>query len=154
MSDLNVKLNWTGGMAFTGANSDGLQTILDGNKKTGASPVEILLEALGACSAIDVVVILDKQKTPIDKFEITLDADRHSPEPKYFTAVTMRFDLWGSEIKPEKLERAIALSVGKYCSVYNTLRLDMKLRPEYRIHAPGAAASGEYKVVDAILKED
>jgi len=83
MSDLTVKLNWNGGMKFTGVNAGGLETPIDGDKQSGATPVELLLEALGACVSVDVVVILEKSRTPATKFEVTLEGDRHSPEPRY-----------------------------------------------------------------------
>ena len=154
MSDVGVKLNWAGGLSFTGTNAGRLETVIDSKGQAGASPVELLLEALGACSAIDVVVILNKQKTPPERMEISVEGDRHTPEPKYITGVTMRFDVWGGGIKPEKLERAINLSIGKYCSVYHSLRPDMKLHTEYRIHTPGAEAAGEYRKVRLVFNED
>ncbi|MCG3159328.1 MAG: Protein YhfA [Acidobacteria bacterium] len=148
MSDISVKLNWNGGLKFTGVNAGGLETALDGDKQSGASPVELLVEALGACVAIDVVLILEKMRTPAAKFEMTLDADRHSPEPRYLTGVRIRFDVWGDGIKPDKLTRAINLSISKYCSVYHSLRDDLKLQPQFRIHAAGAETSGEYQTVE------
>ncbi len=148
MSDLTVKLNWNGGSRFTGVNAGGLETVIDGDKQSGASPVELLLEALGACASIDVVTILEKVRTPATKFEVTLDADRHSPEPRYLTGVRMLFDVWGDGINPDKLARAINLSIGKYCSVYHSLRGDLKLQPQYRIHKTGAEASGDYQTVE------
>ena len=50
MSDLTVKLNWNGGLRFTGVNAGGIETAIDGDSQSGASPVELLLEALGACA--------------------------------------------------------------------------------------------------------
>ncbi|MBO0857086.1 MAG: OsmC family protein [Chloracidobacterium sp.] len=148
MSDLTAKLKWDGGFRFTGVNADGIDTVLDGNKQSGASPVELLLEALGACSAIDVVSILEKVRTPAAKFEVTLEADRNRTEPRYLTSVKMLFDVWGSGIAPDKLVRAINLSISKYCSVYHSLRDDLKLQSLYRIHATGAEASGVYQEVE------
>ena len=60
----------------------------------------------------------------------------------------MLFDVWGDGITPDKLVRAINLSISKYCSVYHSLRDDLKLRPQFRIHATGAEASGDYQVVE------
>src|SRR5262245_44761276 len=151
MSDLTVKLNWNGGLKFTGVNAGGLETAIDSDKQSGASPVELLLEALGACASVDVVVILEKSRTPATKFEVTLDGDRHTPEPRYLTEVRMLFDVWGEGIKPDKLARAINLSIGKYCSVYHSLRDDLKVRPQFRIHASGADASGDYQSVEMAL---
>ena len=148
MSDLTVKLKWDGGFRFTGVNAGGIETVIDGDKQSGASPVELLLEALGACTSVDVVSILEKMRTPAAKFEVTLEADRNRTEPRYLTAARMLFDVWGEGIAPDKLVRAINLSISKYCSVYHSLRDDLKLRPLFRIHAPGAEASGDYQVVE------
>ncbi|MFN0085361.1 MAG: OsmC family protein [Blastocatellia bacterium] len=144
MSSLSVKVSWAGDLRFVGVNTRGHETILDGNIVAGASPVEALIEAVGACSAIDVVAILEKVRTPATRLEVTLEGDRHTPEPRYLTSITLRFDVWGDGISPDKLERAINLSIGKYCSVYHSLRPDMKLQTVYRIHPAAAEAAGDY----------
>jgi putative redox protein len=151
MSDLTVKLNWNSGLSFTGVNAGGIETAIDGDSQSGASPVELLLEALGACVAIDVVLILEKGRTPAAKAEVTMEGDRHSPEPRYLTDARMLFDVWGDEINPHKLARAINLSINKYCSVYHSLRDDLKLQAQYRIHATGAEASGDYQMVEMAM---
>jgi|SRR5215468_5980193 len=148
MSDLMVKLNWNSGLKFTGVNAGGLETAIDGDKQSAASPVELLLEALGACVSVDVLIILEKVRTPAVKFEVSLEGDRHSPEPRYLTGVLMLFDVWGEGINPDKLARAINLSIGKYCSVYHSLRGDLKLQPRFRIHATGTEAAGNYQTVE------
>lgn len=147
MSDLNARLVWTGDQRFTGINGSGIETAIDGEHKTGASPVELLVEATAACSAIDVVLILAKMRSPAARLEMDLDADRREKPPRYLTRLGMRFDIWGDAIEAEKVERAIRLSVLKYCSVYNTLRPDMKLELFYRLHRTGAEAAGEYTEV-------
>ena len=145
MSDMTAKLIWQNRLAFKGISQTGHETIIDGNRQTAASPMDLLLEAVGSCSAIDVVMILDKQRTPLSRFEISLESDRHSPEPRYYTAIRVRFDLWGDGLKPDKVARAISLSLAKYCSVFHSLRKDLQLTPEFRIHAADAEAAGEYQ---------
>ncbi len=148
MSDVKVKLNWNGGLKFTGVNAGRIETVIDGNHVDGASPVELLLEALGACSAVDVVVIMEKVKTPLTRLEVVLDGDRRSREPRYFESVRILFDAWGDGISGDKLMRAINLSIGKYCSVYHSLRTNLKLLAQFRIHATDAEAEGEYQTVE------
>jgi putative redox protein len=87
-------------------------------------------------------------RTPAAKFEVTLEADRHRTEPRYLTGAIMQFDVWGDGIAHDKLVRAINLSISKYCSVYHSLRDDLKLQPQFRIHATGAEASGDYQLVE------
>ena len=148
MGTVTTKVTWNGELRFTGTSAKGHETVLDGNTQAGPSPVETLLEALGACAAIDVVLILEKSRTPAQKLEVTLTGNRHEPEPRYFTDAVMRFDIWGAGIRPETLARAINLSVTKYCSVYHSLRADLKVQPAFRLHAPEAEATGEYHVVE------
>lgn len=147
MSEVTVQLNWNGGLQFTGTNARGHAITVDGNKEAGASPVELLLEALGACAAVDVVVILEKVRTPATKLAVTVEGERQRAEPRYFTAARLRFDVWGAGVNPDKLARAINLSLGKYCSVYHSLRSDLKVQAEFRIHAPETEAGGEYQPV-------
>ncbi|MFN0123154.1 MAG: OsmC family protein [Blastocatellia bacterium] len=147
MAEITATLRWQGGLHFTGMNQAGLHTSLDGNRTHGASPMDLLLEAVGACAAIDVVIILEKQRMPPVKFEISLTGARHMPEPGYFTEVTANFDLWGEGLGGDKVARAIALSFAKYCSVFHSLRKDLALTAQYRLHASGAAAAGEYHKV-------
>ena len=148
MSDVTVKLNWNGGLKFTGVNAGRIETVIDGDHLDGASPVELLLEALGACSAVDVVVIMEKVKTPLARLEVVLDGDRRSKDPRYVESVRIKFDAWGDGISADKLARAINLSIGKYCTVYHSLRTDLKLLAQFRIHATGTDAAGEYKTVE------
>jgi putative redox protein len=145
---VNVTLNWTGGKAFTATNGTGRQIVLDGAKEAGPSPMDLLLEALGGCSAIDIVVIMEKVRTPLSRFEMTIEGVRNETDPKYYTAAVLRFDVWGEGINPDKLSRAINLSIFKYCSVYHSLRTDLRLQAEYRIHVAGAEAAGDYQLVE------
>lgn len=147
MSDINVKLEWLGGMKFKGLNSNGYETMMDGDSTVGTTPIEMLLQVLGGCTAIDVVIIMEKSRTPATRMELSIDGDRRADNPRYFTAIRVRFDVWGEDINPDKLERAINLSFDKYCSVYNSLRLDINLSREFRIHTPNAEPSGEYSSV-------
>ena len=147
MGDVSVSLEWTGGKSFAATNGTGCRIVLDGAKEAGPSPMDLVLEALGGCSAIDIVVIMEKMRTPLARFEMTIEGTRAESDPRYYTEATMRFDVWGEGIDPEKLNRAINLSIFKYCSVFHSLRTDLRLHPEFRIHAAGAEAAGEYRAV-------
>ena len=94
----------------------------NGGSNYGARPMQLLLSALGGCSAIDVVSILKKQRQPIRDFKVTIQGEREKDAvPSLWTSVHLRFDLSGA-IEPEKAWRACELSVNKYCSVAETLR--------------------------------
>jgi putative redox protein len=129
-------------------NASGVNTAIDADRQSGASPAELLLESLGACASVDVVSILEEMRAPAAKFEVTLEADHHRTDPSYLIGARMLFDVWGEGVTPDKLVRAINLSISKYCGVYHSLRDDLKLWPQFRIHATGAEASGDYQAVE------
>lgn len=94
-----------------------------GGHHRGASPMQLLLMGLGGCSAIDIVLILKKQKQLIEDFSISIDAERaQGKEPSLWERIQIHFKLKG-QIEIEKAERAAALSMEKYCSVSKTLEL-------------------------------
>src|SRR5262245_10025659 len=79
------------------------------------SAMELVLIGLGGCSAYDVVEILEKGREAIESITVELDADRAEQVPKVFTRIHLHYVVKGRGLKPEKVERAIALSVEKYC---------------------------------------
>lgn len=94
-----------------------------GGSNKGVRPMQMLLMGLGGCSAIDIVMILKKQKQIIDSFEISIDGERQpGKEPSLWETVEVHFKLKGT-IEKEKAERAVQLSMEKYCSVSKTLEL-------------------------------
>jgi putative redox protein len=98
-----------------------------GGHDTGFRPTQLLLAAVGGCSAIDVVMILKKQKQKIDSFEIEVDGEKEKIEEySLFRDITIHFKLKG-EIELEKAERAVHLSIEKYCSVSKTLEPTAKI---------------------------
>jgi putative redox protein len=78
--------------------------------------MELVLIGLGGCSAYDVVEILEKGREAVKGVTVELDAERAEQAPKVFTRIHMHYVVKGRGLKPEKVERAIALSVEKYCS--------------------------------------
>lgn len=100
---------------------DGSEAIGGHNK--GARPMQLLIMALGGCSAIDITMILKKQKQQIDDFKISIEAEREvGKEPAIWESITIHFKLKGA-IDTEKAQRAVDLSMQKYCSVAKTLEL-------------------------------
>lgn len=94
-----------------------------GGSNKGVRPMQMLVMGLGGCSAIDIVMILKKQKQIIDSFEISIDGERQpGKEPSLWEIVEVHFKLKGT-IEKEKAERAVQLSMDKYCSVSKTLEL-------------------------------
>ena len=94
-----------------------------GGSNKGVRPMQMLLMGLGGCSAIDIVMILKKQRQVISDFQITIDGEREeNKEPSLWKTIQIHFKLKG-EIDKEKAERAVQLSMDKYCSVSKTLEI-------------------------------
>lgn len=93
-----------------------------GGTGLGASPMQMLIMAMGGCSGIDIVMILEKQRQHIDSFDMELEAER-PPDTvgQPYHKIHAHYILTG-DIDPAKARRAVKLSVDKYCGVSNTLR--------------------------------
>ncbi len=109
----------------------------DGSASIGASeqgwrPMEMLLVSLAGCSAIDIISILKKQRQVIEDFEIEIDGDRKDGSPAPFTAIRIHFILSG-QIKEAKMDKAIELTINKYCSVYFSLHPDIDVKYTYEL---------------------
>jgi putative redox protein len=94
-----------------------------GGHNKGVRPMQMLIMGLGGCSAIDIVLILQKQKQVIEDFQISIDAEREKEkEPALWENIEVHFKLKG-QIDKSKAERAVQLSMEKYCSVSKTLEI-------------------------------
>jgi len=128
---LTLDLTWQGGMRFTG--TSGMASIaLDGAGSSGPTPVQALAFSLAACMSIDLVHILTKGRHALKALRAHLDGKRRDVEPKHFTAIRLHFTVTG-DIPPDAVERAIALSREKYCSVWLSLRQDIDLATSFDI---------------------
>ena len=121
-------LTWSRDLVFAGTTPRGYELDFDADAQWGCMPTEALLLSLGGCMAIDIVSILKKMRMEISRFRIDLKGERNPDPPQYFTAVEMTLRLAGRNLDPRRIDRAIALSREKYCSVYNSLRPDLDLK--------------------------
>ena len=94
---------------------DGAPTI--GGEKKGARPMELIIMGLGGCSSMDVISILQKQKQEIVDYKVEIEANRDTENtPSLFTDIHVKFIITG-KVDAKKAERAVKLSMEKYCSV-------------------------------------
>lgn len=112
---------WKGEEEFDVSKPGGLTTRIDGHGKTGMGPVDTLLGALATCSAMDVVGILRKQRTPVSTLEVEVTGQRAQATPAAVTHAMLKFTITGEGIQREQALKAIELSVTKYCSVRDSL---------------------------------
>ena len=93
-----------------------------GDKKKHQSPTELLLSATAACSAVDVIQILQKKRKTINGLQVTAEGLRREEHPRHFTDIMLNFKLYSPDTSNEELAKIVALSVDKYCSVAATVR--------------------------------
>lgn len=134
---MRVTLTKVGPAAFEAEASSGGKLVVDGSPAIGGEgrgmrPMEVFLSAIASCSAMDVVSILRKQRQPLEDLRIEIEGERADAVPAPFTRVTMIFTARGA-VDPHKLERAVSLSVEKYCSVRATMAAGVEVRWEARI---------------------
>lgn len=124
---------------FEAINAKGNSILMDGSEKiggknNGVSPMETLLMGVAGCSSIDVVLILKKMKQDIHDIKVSVEGDVEKVEfAKEYSHIRVHFDVWG-DVKENKLKKAIALSLEKYCSVSKMLEKTAEISSSYKIH--------------------
>ena len=118
---MKARIKWVEDRTFIGESGSGHKIVLGtASGPEGGSPgpsaMELVLIGLGGCSGYDVFHILEKGREAIEDVVVELEAERAEQDPKVFTRIHMHFVVKGRGLRAEKVERAIALSVEKYCS--------------------------------------
>lgn len=134
-------LTWSRDLVFAGTTPQGYEIDFDADAQWGCKPTEALLLSLGGCMAIDIVSILKKMRMDISRFRIEIVGERNPDPPQYFRAVEMTLHLSGHNLDSRRIDRAIALSREKYCSVYNSLRPDLNLKVLYILEEAKSSSS-------------
>lgn len=119
--------HWQGGLTFESDNPSGKKVIMDTDiegqdERYGLSPKAMMLSSLAGCSALDVISILDKMNEEIDDFKIEVTGELTDEHPRYYHSVEVEYHFYGSELNKKKCERAVNLSVEKYCGVMEMFR--------------------------------
>ena len=120
-----VRATWTGEHRFDTGRTNGVLARMDGSGKTGQSPPDALLSALASCSAVDVVDILGKRRTPAERLVVDVQGSRRDEAPRRFEHITLTFRIDGAGIERGHAERAVQLAFEKYCSVAASLAPDI-----------------------------
>ena len=121
---MRAELVWQGGVAFRAVTGSGHAFLIDGppeygGENRGARPMETFLAGAAACSAFDVVHILGRARQPLAALTVEARGERASVDPKVFTRIHLHFVVAGAGDRA--VERAVGLSVGKYCSALRML---------------------------------
>ncbi len=139
MSNL-VTVEWKGGMAFEATPPSGNSFIMDsvpdhGGNGLGPSPFEALVSSVAACSAIDVVLILQKKRLNISKYtiEITWTRPEEGVYPRPIVSAVVTHKISGENLNEDAVKQAVALSDEKYCSVIASLRSPVHVESKFEI---------------------
>jgi putative redox protein len=129
-----VELVWEHDLVFGGRSGEASIT-LDSGGHAGPSPVQTLALAIAGCMGMDLVHILQKGRQDLRGLAISLSAERAQETPHRVVAVDMRFTVTGS-VPDEQVQRAIDLSRDKYCSVWHSMREDIRLTTAFTVTPP------------------
>lgn len=119
---MKVSVEFGGSTPLVGRNEKNLETRFDwssehGGTETAASPMEILLQSVAACSAVDVIEILRKKRKELKRLVIDVIAERAESHPRVFTKAHLRYEAHSADATASDIEQAVQLSQDKYCSV-------------------------------------
>jgi putative redox protein len=124
-------LTWDKDLIFVGRTNRGYEVEYDAQQQWGCSPTETLLLSVAGCMGIDMVSFLKKMKVEIKSYKMDIVGERNPTPPQYYTSIEMIISVTGAGLTTKKIERAISLSQEKYCSVYHSLRKDLKMKVDY-----------------------
>lgn len=124
-----VRLRWAGeGLVFRGGPDGGPSITLDSDVGEGPSPTHFLLLSLAGCMAVDVKMICEKSRVPLETLEVEAVGERAESAPRRFLAIRLTYYVGGpGEEHEARLQRAIELSRDKYCSVLHSLDPDIQI---------------------------
>ncbi|MCO6429045.1 OsmC family protein [Nitrosomonas communis] len=135
---MKARIKWQDGISTLGETESGHRVLMDGapdigGRNLGPRPMELILLGLGGCSAIDVILILQKSRQQITDCVVEIDATRATEDPKVFTDIHLHFIVTGTNLKLQQVERAIDLSAEKYCSASIMLKSTANITHDYEI---------------------
>lgn len=133
MTDSNLRhghLDWAGDLRFTAGAPNGPRITIDGDGAEGPGPMVALLLAAGGCSGADVVSILAKMQVELRSLRIEVTGRRNEDYPRRYNNLVLTFRLAGEGLTQAKADRAVELSVTKYCSVVQSLNPDIPVTTE------------------------
>lgn len=133
----NALVRWAGEQKFVAMSPSGHSITLDSDRESNKAPgpMELLLMALGACTATDVVVVLQKKRQKLESLEVLCSGERASEPPTVWTRLEVLYRLRG-DLDESAVKHAIKLSEEKYCSVSATLKKTATLSWRYEILPP------------------
>ena len=130
-------IQWTGEQKFLATSPSGHAVLFDSDRESNKAPgpMEMVLMALGACTATDIVIILTKKRQKLESLEVICSGERALQPPTVWTKLEIVYRLRGV-LEENAVKHAIALSEEKYCSVQAMLKKTAKITLRYEILSP------------------
>lgn len=129
-----IEMTWKDNMLFESVHDDGkimVDAPQNGEEPRGMRPKALMLTSLAGCSGLDIVSLLKKMRAEVEDFKISVDANLTEEHPKIYDKVTVVYSFYGKDFKKDKIEKAVNLSVEKYCGVMEMFRkfaeIDIKI---------------------------
>ncbi len=129
--NMKITLEATSPSKYLCKNEKGQSINLSGDKSS-VGPMESVLMAAAGCSTVDIEIILEKMRQKLEKIEVEVEAQRAETTPKVFTSVKLHYILTG-DLKEEKVEKAIDMSVNEYCSVLTMIAKTATIETSFEI---------------------
>jgi putative redox protein len=129
---MKTSTNWKHKQVFS-SEQDGKSITIDGDRKEGMSPKALLLSGLAGCSGIDVVEILLKQKVVFSDLNIEVEAEQTDEHPRVFKEIHITYKIRTDAANEEKVKKAIALSLDKYCGVSAMLKKNSAIHSKLQL---------------------
>lgn len=118
-------VKWVGDLQFEAGRAGQPPMRIDGDAQSAPGPFDTLLAAIATCASVDVVTILGKQRTPPQSLAVRVEATRAASTPRRLTAAVLHFAIHAPGAARARVERAVELSITKYCSVRSSLAGDV-----------------------------
>ena len=119
-----IHVQWLNGLTFEAGRAQGPKFRIDGDAQSAPGPFDALLAAIATCASVDVVGILEKQRTPVHALSVRVEANRLESIPRRLASAILHFSVTAPGTTLEKATRAVELAVTKYCSVRSSLIAD------------------------------
>ena len=137
---MKIRATWTAPMRFDAVSEIDSAITMDmsrdyGGTGAGPSPMQTVLMAMAGCTGMDVTSILAKMRAPLRTLTIAVEGRQAAEHPKVFSSIHLRFDAGGPALLREQVEKAVALSVNKYCPVTAMLKRSAEVTYEVRVSA-------------------
>ena len=134
-SEYKATVRYAGDELFIGTSPSGNSVAIDvkGDRKSAQTPMEMLLVAVGACTAVDVASIMEKKRQDVREYTVEVTGTRAEEHPRKFTAFHVHHIVRGHNVSEQALAHAIELSDEKYCSVAASVRPTASITTSYEI---------------------